>query len=71
MDIPSDPGLILLNRLHNILTSRPFLIKMLKKYRPQHINMPTLLEILDTLKSNGVADIDIESYLLTPATQWK
>ena len=44
---------------------------MLQNHRPKNINLPTLLEVLDTLKSEGVADIDIESYLMTPATQWK
>jgi hypothetical protein len=33
---------------------------LLQKYEPRDINLPTLLEVLDSLKSNGVADVDIE-----------
>lgn len=33
--------------------------------------MPTLLEVLDSLKGQGVADIDIENFLKTTPSQWK
>jgi hypothetical protein len=71
MHIPNDPGLLLLTRLQNIFIERPSLMLILKQYRPEDINLPTLLEVLDTLKAPGVADIDIKKYLKSPATEWK
>src|SRR6185437_3164949 len=50
---------------------RPLLIKLLKKYRPANINMPTLLEVLDTQKGKGVSDIEVDKFLSAPATTWK
>jgi hypothetical protein len=40
---------------------------MLKTHKPEKINLPTLLEVMDAIKGNGVADTDIESYLMIPA----
>jgi hypothetical protein len=50
MDITSDPGTAVMERLQSIFKMRPMLFKHLKKYKPQDLNMPTLLEVLDSLK---------------------
>jgi hypothetical protein len=71
MDIPSDPGFNYLSRLKKILIEKPSLGIMLKTYPPKDINFPALLEVLDTLKAPGVAEVDIKNYLKAPATQWK
>ena len=68
MDVPSDPGFDFLSRLKKILIEKPSLGMMLKSYPPQDINFSTLVEVLDTLKAPGVADIDIKNYLKAPAT---
>jgi hypothetical protein len=33
--------------------------------------MPTLLEVLDSLKGEGVSDIGIEDHLKTAPSEWK
>jgi hypothetical protein len=71
MHIPSDPGNLLLNRLQSILCERPFLLEQLKIYRPENINLSTLLEVLDFLKGDGVAEVDIDSHLKAPSIEWK
>jgi hypothetical protein len=71
MDIPSDPGSVVMGRLQSVFGMRPLLLKLLKTYKPQDLNMPTLLEVLDSLKGQGVADIDIENFLKTAPSQWK
>jgi hypothetical protein len=68
MHIPNDPDPLLLKRMQNIFVEKPILLELLQKYEPKDINLPTLLEVLDSLKSNGVADVDIESYLEAPST---
>ena len=68
MHIPNDPDPLLLKRMQNIFLEKPILLELLQKYVPKDINLSTLLEVLDSLKSNGVAEVDIESYLEAPPT---
>ena len=60
MHIPNDLDPLLLKRMQNIFVEKPILLELLQKYEPKDINLPSLLEVLDSLKSNGVADVDIE-----------
>jgi hypothetical protein len=60
MDMPGDPGQLNLARLQTILSGRPSLINLLKTHQPTDINLSTLLEVLDQLKSGTVSDSDIK-----------
>jgi hypothetical protein len=60
MDMPGDPGQLNLARLQTILSGRPSFINLLKIHQPTDINLSTLLEVLDQLKSGTVSDSDIK-----------
>jgi hypothetical protein len=53
MHITSDPGKLILERLQAILSERPLFTKLLLKYPPVNLNLPALLEVLESLKGEG------------------
>lgn len=41
------------------------------EHPPENINLSALIEVLDTLKAPGVSENHINTFLSTPATEWK
>ena len=70
MDINSDPGLPILQRLQSTFMDRPLLLKLLKKHKPVDLKLQALLELLDAFKSQGISDADIQSCLEAVPTSW-
>ena len=46
-------------------------MEVLKSNLPEHINLQTLLEVIEPLNAKGVPDIEIEEFLATPPSSWK
>ena len=55
MDLIVDPGTEDLIRLQQVFHERPFLLECLIKKQPVNLNLTTLLEVLDTYKSEKIS----------------